>query len=146
MIKIATLDNLDVIVKYNILLAKETEYLDLNEETVREGVKNVLTDSSKGTYYIYVIDDVVIGQVLITYEWSDWRNSNFWWIQSVYVHKNNRNQKVFKNLFNYIFNLAKDLNSCGIRLYADKNNTIAINTYINLGLQLSHYNLLETYF
>ena len=146
MIRVATINDLDIIVRNNILLAKETENLDLDESIVQKGVKKIITDKTKGSYFLYLIDDVIIGQTLITYEWSDWRNKDFWWVQSVYVNINNRNQKVFKNLFNYLVNLAKDLDSCGIKLYVDQNNLIAKNSYASLGLKLSHYELYELYF
>lgn len=146
MIRVATIEDTDIIVKYNILLAKETENIDLNVETVKKGVINLINDKSKGSYFLYVKDNVVIGQAMITYEWSDWRNKNFWWIQSVYVNKDNRNQKVFKNIFNYIISLAKDIDTCGIKLYVDENNQMAQDVYNSLGLKSSHYNLFEIYF
>ena len=146
MIRIATLDDVEIIVKSNIMLAKETEEIDLDEGIVRKGVINLINDKTKGSYYLYIIDGVIIAQTLITYEWSDWRNKNFWWIQSVYVNKNNRNQKVFNKLYNYILNLALDAGSCGIKLYVDQNNLIAQKAYTNLGMTLSHYKLYEVYF
>lgn len=146
MIRVATIEDADIIVKYNILLAKETEDIDLNEDIVKKGVLNLINDKSKGSYFLYVKDSAVIGQAMITYEWSDWRNKNFWWIQSVYVNKDNRNQKVFKNIFNYIISLAKDMDTCGIKLYVDEKNHMAQDVYSSLGLKSSHYNLFEIYF
>lgn len=146
MIKIASLEDVEVIVQNNIKLALETENIKLDEDTLRAGVSSVIKDKTKGSYYLYVIDDVVVAQLLITYEWSDWRNKNFWWIQSVYVNMNYRNQKVFHKLFNYVECLAKDMDVCGIRLYVDQNNNIAKQAYTNLGMKKSHYNLYEIYF
>lgn len=146
MIRIATIDDVEVIVKNNLLLAKETENIDLDEQTVRKGVQNLINDKTKGSYYLYIIDDAIVAQTLITYEWSDWRNKTFWWIQSVYVKANFRKQKIFQNLYNYIENLAKDVGSCGLKLYVDQNNHIAQNVYNSLGMEKSHYYLYETYF
>jgi GNAT superfamily N-acetyltransferase len=89
----------------------------------------------------------VIGQLLITYEWSDWRNGNFWWIQSVYVAPEQRGRGVFKALHAHIERLArKRRDVCGVRLYVDAHNTKAKEVYARLGLKPTHYELWETDF
>lgn len=87
MIRKARIDDLKTIVLFNKLMAYETEGLELDEETLTGGVKAALSDSSKASYWVYEIDDVVVGQAMVTKEWSDWRNGEIWWVQSVYVDK-----------------------------------------------------------
>ena len=108
----------------------------------------MLSDSAKGTYFLAETEKdgatVVTGQLLITYEWSDWRNGNFWWIQSVYVSEEFRARGVFRALFDHIQTLArarKDV--CGLRLYMDAHNHGARRTYERLGLQPTNYEMFE---
>lgn len=145
MIRIATMDDVETIVLYNSLLAKETENIDLNLDTLRKGVLSVIKDNTKGTYYVYEKEKKIIGQILITYEWSDWRNKNFWWIQSVYVDKEHRNNKVFSKIYEYILSLAKDTDVAGVKLYVDQNNENAQEVYSTLGLKKSNYHLFDKY-
>ncbi len=84
-IREAEYNDAPVIVEFNSLLAKETEGKSLDRQRLLRGVQTILRDPKKGTYYLAEIDGTIVGQLLITYEWSDWRNGNFWWIQSVYV-------------------------------------------------------------
>ena len=143
-IRTANNGDLHVIVEFNALMAKETEHKELNHETLQKGVDSVLKDSTKGIYYIAEIDDIIAGQLLITYEWSDWRNSNFWWIQSVYVRKEYRNMGVFTALFKHIELLAKrNPTVCGIRLYVEKTNDRAKSTYEKIGLRHAAYDMYE---
>jgi GNAT superfamily N-acetyltransferase len=89
----------------------------------------------------------IVGQVLITYEWSDWRNGNFWWIQSVYVAEKFRGQGIFRALFNHVDALAKARTDvCGLRLYVDAHNASARKTYERLGMKRTNYELFETDF
>ncbi|HWP82484.1 MAG TPA: GNAT family N-acetyltransferase [Bacteroidota bacterium] len=143
-IRQATPKDTGVIARFNALMAEETEQRSLNQETLRKGVEGVLRDSSKGTYYVADIDGRIVGQLMITYEWSDWRNANFWWIQSVYVEKEYRGKRVFTSLFQHILELAKNrMDVCGIRLYVENTNTRAQKVYEQLGMHRSHYEMFE---
>jgi GNAT superfamily N-acetyltransferase len=107
----------------------------------------LLRDPAKGTYYVAEISENVVGQLMITYEWSDWRNGNYWWIQSVYVDKSARGQGVFKSLYAHIVTEAKKAgNVLGIKLYVDRHNGTAIKSYLNLGLHRSNYEIYERMF
>lgn len=132
------------IARFNTLMAEETEGIALNQERIRKGVENLLGDNSKGVYYIAMLGDRIVGQLMITYEWSDWRNGNFWWIQSVYVEQDARSQGVFKALYDHVYKLAKSRNDvCGLRLYVERQNARAKKTYENLGMKKTHYEMYE---
>ncbi|NBV20869.1 MAG: GNAT family N-acetyltransferase [Proteobacteria bacterium] len=136
-----------VIARFNRAMALETEGRKLSPPRVLRGVRALLADAAKGTYYVAEADGAVIGQLLITYEWSDWRNGNFWWIQSVYVTPEWRGRGVFKALHAHIEQLArKRKDVCGLRLYVDDHNTKAKEVYARLGLKATHYELWETDF
>jgi ribosomal protein S18 acetylase RimI-like enzyme len=125
-------------------LAKESENLVLHPATVKSGVAALLRDPAKGTYFVAQAGQDVIGQLLITHEWSDWRNGDFWWLQSVYVRSDFRRRGVFKALFDYVLASAKRQGDvAGIRLYVEKNNDPALQTYHRLGLKETHYHVLE---
>lgn len=133
-----------IIARFNRAMALETESRKLSPTRVLRGVKALLADSAKGTYYVATANGDVIGQLLITYEWSDWRNGNFWWIQSVYVTPPGRGRGVFKALHAHIERLARQRKDvCGVRLYVDAHNTRAKEVYSRLGLKATHYELWE---
>jgi GNAT superfamily N-acetyltransferase len=128
-------------------MAGETEARVLPPARVRKGVTALLRDSTKGAYYVAELRGRVVGQLMITYEWSDWRNGNFWWIQSVYVEKRFRRKGVFKALFQHAVSLAKaDPTICGLRLYVDAHNDRAQKTYGALGMSATDYQVYETDF
>lgn len=134
-----------VIADFNCRLAWETEALKLDAQTIRRGVRAALKDASKGTYFVAEIKGAVVGQLLITYEWSDWRNGNFWWIQSVYVRAEHRQAGVFRALFAHIQKLATTRRDvCGLRLYVERENDRAQHTYAKLGMNKTHYEMFET--
>ncbi|MGC3956922.1 MAG: GNAT family N-acetyltransferase [Verrucomicrobiota bacterium] len=146
-IRKARLADAPVITEFNTRLAWETEKLKLTPKTIQRGVRAVLKDASKGTYFVAEIDGTVIGQLMITHEWSDWRNGDIWWIQSVYVAPDFRQQGVFRHLFNHITKLARSRRDvCGLRLYVEKNNRRAYRTYERLGMRHTHYEIYETAF
>ena len=108
------------------------------------GVRALLEDPAKGTYLIAETNGTAIGQLLITYEWSDWRNGNFWWIQSLYVVESFRGKGVFRALFQRVHELAKARPEvCGLRLYMDADNARARQAYHRLGWQPTRYELFE---
>lgn len=144
MIRKAKLEDLKTIVLFNKLMAYETEDLELNEKILTSGVKNALNDTSRANYWVYEIDNVVVGQAMVTKEWSDWRNGEIWWIQSVYVDKQYRKNKIFTSLYEHLKNLvALDENVVGLRLYVEKDNISAQKTYKKLGMEETYYRLYE---
>jgi GNAT superfamily N-acetyltransferase len=125
-------------------MAQETEGLELNIDRLQRGVKALFNDPFKGVYYVAEINGEIVGQLMITYEWSDWRNATFWWIQSVYVHPEFRKQGIFRFLYQHIEALAKQRGDvCGLRLYVEKENERAQKTYESLGMKSSHYQMME---
>ena len=136
----ANLKDISIIVDFQIAMAKETEGIELNRSTVESGVEAVLNDPSKGKYYITEKKDLIIGSLLTTYEWSDWRNGTVLWIQSVFVLPEYRRKGVYRNMYSHLKNkVKKDGKLKGIRLYADKSNRAAHKTYENLGMSQDHY-------
>jgi GNAT superfamily N-acetyltransferase len=133
--------------QFNIALAAESENLELEPARVRAGVEALLRDPAKGTYFLAVSGGKVIGQLLITHEWSDWRNGDFWWLQSVYVHPEFRRRGVFKALFEFVqAEAARTADVCGLRLYMENNNSRARAAYCRLGLTETHYHVFERVF
>ena len=146
-IRPATLSDISAIADFNARLALETEKRHLDPERVRAGVAALLNDSAKGTYYVVEVEAQIAGQLLITYEWSDWRNGNFWWIQSVYVAEQFRGRGVFRALFEHVSALARArMDVCGLRLYMDAHNAGARQTYERLGLKQTSYEVFEMEF
>ncbi|HBE93063.1 MAG TPA: GNAT family N-acetyltransferase [Gammaproteobacteria bacterium] len=144
-IRPAATGDLDTIVSFNRRLAEETENIILDEAVLARGVKALLDDQDKGRYYIATNEDSeILGQLMITFEWSDWRNGMIWWLQSVYVEKAARRQGVFSALVNEIRRLASvDADVCGIRLYVEKNNQYARETYHATGFDVAGYDVME---
>lgn len=137
-------DHIDTIVSFQLKMAKETENIDLNSSVLRNGVSRIFEDKTLGKYFIAESDNTVVGALLITYEWSDWRNKMMYWIQSVYVSPEYRKHGVFSNLYNHIKNLVlQDDQVFGIRLYVDKSNINAINVYKHMGMDGAHYQTFE---
>ena len=136
--------DLDTIVVFNRRMAAETEDIQLDADTVRRGGQAVLDDPGWGFYLVAEVDGRVVGQLMVTPEWSDWRNQWFWWIQSVYVIPEFRRKGLFAALFREVEKQAarrKDV--AGIRLYVDENNWTAQETYKALGMQRSNYVMYE---
>ena len=143
-IRVAQLADAAVLAEHNVLLAKETEDLTLDPATTAKGVEAVLNDPSKGVYYVAEVDGAVVGQLLLTYEWSDWRNGSFWWIQSVYVKQEFRGRGLFRTLFEHLRELAgrrQDVRA--LRLYVHSENERARRSYERLGMKRSHYEVFD---
>ncbi len=139
--------DLDFIVDCNARLARETEHKELDPAKLRPGVESLLAAPAKGRYLIAEFDRRPVGQIMFTTEWSDWRNGFFWWIQSVYVMPQERRSGVFTALFRHLERLAReDTSVCGLRLYVDHGNENAQRTYRRLGLDVTHYALMEVEF
>ncbi|MGD0260034.1 MAG: GNAT family N-acetyltransferase [Verrucomicrobiota bacterium] len=143
-IREAVLSDARLIAAFNLQLAEESEGLRLEAATVQAGVAALLKDPAKGIYYVAEAEGAVVGQLMITYEWSDWRNANIWWIQSVYVKPEFRRAGVFRALFNHLRSLAqarKDV--CSLRLYVHAENTRAHESYQRLGMTRTPYEVFE---
>jgi GNAT superfamily N-acetyltransferase len=145
-IRSARLDDLDAIVAGNIALAEESEQLRLNEETLRAGIGALLEGHAPGRYWVAEADGVVVGQLLITFEWSDWRNRMVWWIQSVYVAPTARRRGVFRALYEHAKREAQAQGAGGLRLYVDLTNSRAQTVYAALGMKGDHYRVFEDMF
>lgn len=136
--------DIDVIARYNYNLAYETENKILDMNILTRGVEAIIKDENKGIYHVCEINGEVVGQIMYTFKWSDWRNGTFLWIQSAYVNKEFRGMGVFKALYKFIRDIAdNDNNICGIRLYVEKENTIAKKTYKNIGMKECNYYIYE---
>jgi ribosomal protein S18 acetylase RimI-like enzyme len=142
-IRIATTEDLEVLVGFMVAMAKETEDLVLEHEVLNPGIKAALLDERKGIYYIAEIEGEVAGSLMTTFEWSDWRNAWVLWIQSVYTHPDFRGKGVYKALYQNLVNKVDAGEYAGIRLYVDKTNTNAQRVYEKLGMNGEHYYFYE---
>lgn len=146
-IRPAELADLDTIIDFNQRMAMETEGKSLNPGIIRHGVLAVLGDPAKGAYHLASGEQGTVGQMMITWEWSDWRNGNFWWIQSVYVRPEQRGKKVFSMLYRHVERLGREESGCcGLRLYVERDNIHARGVYTKLGMMLTRYDLMEREF
>lgn len=140
LVRKAKSEDLNSILEFQLAMAKETEGIDLEYKIVKKGVAAVLEDSSKGNYYLAEKNGKVIGSLLTTFEWSDWRNGTVLWIQSVYVVPEFRRKGVYSKLYGHVKNLVLENSDLkGIRLYADKTNDGAHKVYQKLGMSPDHY-------
>ena len=134
----------DVIVDFQIAMARETEDVALDREVCSRGVAAVFADLALGRYFIAESDGRVVASLLVTYEWSDWRNGMVWWIQSVYVVPEARGRRVYAGLYEHVKQLAAADDAIrGIRLYVDRRNTRAQEVYTRLGMNGEHYQVFE---
>ncbi len=147
-LRLADFRDLESLVTFNMALAWETEGRRLERALLRAGVESLLSDSSKGFYVVVEHPSAgIIGQLLITFEWSDWRNACFWWVQSVYVHEQWRRHGVFTQLYEYVLREGeRQGNVAGIRLYVERDNVVAQGVYARVGLSSSPYKVFENDF
>ena len=132
------------IVKFQEEIAWDTEHYKLDHDTVKKGVEAVLNNNALGVYYVAIMENEVVGSLLTTFEWSDWRNGTVLWIQSVYVDSSYRKQGVYGALYNHIKTLVGiDESLKGIRLYVDESNKGAREVYSRLGMNGEHYRVFE---
>jgi ribosomal protein S18 acetylase RimI-like enzyme len=143
MIRPATIADLDTLVEGNQKMASETEDLTLDTATLSAGVAAILEGRVPGAYRVLERDGRVVAQLMITYEWSDWRNRVVWWIQSVYVWPEARRTGAFRALYRAVVEEAKAAGAGGIRLYVDERNARAQATYRALGMDGGHYRVFE---
>jgi len=143
----AATEDVAAIAQFNIAMAAETEDLALDPQTVHAGVAAVVSDDRHGFYLVARSDGKAVGSLMITYEWSDWRNGNLWWIQSVYVMPSARKQGIFRLLYDNVISLAKqDGDAAGVRLYVEKDNRGAQEVYRKLGMSETAYRVFEIIF
>lgn len=143
-IRRATADDAETIACFNEAMATETEDKGLDADTVRAGVRAVFEQDRGAFYLVAERDDRIVGALMVTREWSDWRNSDFWWIQSVYVRPEARRTGVYRALHEAVRIRAHDAEAvCGLRLYVEKDNTTARRTYEALGMEKPSYTMYE---
>ena len=132
-----------VLAAFNVAMAKETEDHDLDPAVVGPGVRAALEDPARSLYFVAEEGGRIVGQTMVTYEWSDWRNGFLWWIQSVYVAPEARERGVFKALHARVVEEARGAGAVGIRLYVFDANRRAMDVYARLGLKDARYRVLE---
>lgn len=142
-LRTATPADLQILLDHNQAMAMETENRHLKDEVIRAGLSAVLNDPSKGFYLVAEDDGTVVGNLMITFEWSDWRNGIMWWFQSVYVKPDYRGKGVFKQMYQHIMSEAKANDVRELRLYVEKENVRAQKVYEALGMAESHYLMYE---
>lgn len=143
-IRLAIEDDSDVIIDFQLKMAKESEDIELDSKTLSDGVVSVFRDQVKGKYFIVEQDIQPVGSMLITHEWSDWRNQWVFWLQSVYIMPEHRRKGLFRLMFEEVKQLVlADDTAAGIRLYVDVNNTNALEVYKSVGMDGDHYQVFE---
>ena len=138
--------DLEALVTGNIALADESEHIRLDVDTLRAGIRALLESRAPGRYWVAELDGRVAGQLLVTFEWSDWRNRMVWWIQSVYVVPDARGRGVLRALYDMARREALAAGAGGLRLYVDTTNTRAMAAYTALGMNGDHYRVFEDMF
>ncbi len=140
-------DDWETIVEFNCRLAEESEETRLDPEKISAGVKALLADPAKGRYFVACHQDQLVGQMMHTREYSDWRNGHIWWLQSVYVHPDFRRQGMFRLLYERLRGEAiADPDVVGLRLYVENENDRAQETYLNLGMKPGGYLVMQHLF
>lgn len=143
-IRPAEIADLETIVEFNYKLAAESEQKVLSLDTLRAGVRELLSDPHRGRYFVAIVDQRIVGQIMITFEWSDWRNGELWWLQSVYIDPTHRRQGICRALHQHVSELARRTPGVvGIRLYVEENNHAAHRTYESVGLKRAGYFVME---
>ncbi len=139
-IRIATTNDIDSQVEFNKAMALETEGKRLDTDIVRTAVESIFEDKAKGFYVVAEEDGELAGSLLVTYEWCDWRNAWWWWVQSVYIRPEARGKRIYSQLYDFVkANAVEAGNVYGIRLYVENENTHAQRVYERLGMQQSPY-------
>jgi len=134
----------ETIAGFQIAMAMETENVRLDEATINSGVLAIFTNPNLGRYFVAESDSKVIASLMVTYEWSDWRNSTVWWLQSVYVLPEFRRQGVFSMMYHAIRKIVEQMPDVGgVRLYMVHHNQAAGKAYAKLGMDGNHYRMFE---
>ncbi len=146
-IRRAVHDDQDDLVRFQIAMARESEDKGLHTRQLASGIQYLLNHPTEGFYLVAQVDASNVGALMVTYEWSDWRDGRFWWIQSVYVDADFRRRGVYSALHHYVRGAARaDPQACGIRLYVERENQGAQSTYLALGMSETRYRLFEEEF
>ena len=136
----ATLRDAADLVEFNLAMARETEDKQLCAETLGAGIRSLLDDDAKGFYLVAEVDGRAAGALMVTSEWSDWRDGWFWWLQSVYVRPEYRRRGVFRTLYSHLEQMARaHPDICGLRLYVNQGNGVAQATYDMMGMSETGY-------
>ncbi len=140
----ASEEDIETIAAFQCRLASESESLTLDPATVREGVRAVVEDAAKGDYWVSEVDGQVAGCMMVLREWSDWRNVDIWWIHSIYVLPEFRRRGVLRAMYGHLKSMVEADDSVhGLRLYVEKDNSVAMAAYETLGMDGEHYRLYE---
>ncbi|HKJ53782.1 MAG TPA: GNAT family N-acetyltransferase [Gammaproteobacteria bacterium] len=143
-IRRATSQDASELTEFNINMARETEDLELKPEVIGAGVRAMIENPQMGFYLVVELDNNIQASLMVTTEWSDWRNGLFWWIQSVYVRPQYRRQGLYRELYARVKELAEQEPSvCGFRLYVERDNGDAQHTYRSLGMTETDYRIFE---
>ena len=143
-IRRASASDAQAIADFNIQMAMETEGKKLPPDTILQGVSNMIANPAMGFYLVAESEGKLAGSLMVTTEWSDWRNGLFWWIQSVYIIREWRRKGIYRQLYAKVKSLAtQEDNVCGYRLYVEKDNQPAQRTYENLGMNATDYLMYE---
>ena len=148
LVRPAHVGDLDLLVNFSLAMAQETEGRQLDTARLRQGTQAVFDEPTRGFYLVAEIkgrsEPTIVGQLMVTFEWSDWRNATFWWIQSVYVRPGWRRQGVYRAMHQHVLREAKERKDvCGVRLYVEKENLGAQQAYHRVGLSPSAYQVFE---
>ena len=146
-IRVGQAQDAAALTEFNIAMALETESRRLDRDTVIAGVLSLLGNPAAGFYMVAEQNGQVVAGLMVTFEWSDWRNGCFWWIQSVYVLPSHRRRGIFTRLYQAVKTMAEAREDiCGLRLYVEQNNAVAQSTYESLGMDETHYDMYEIEF
>lgn len=144
-IRMASGKDVPQLVRFNCAMARETEDMELKPEVVAAGVRALFEHPERGFYVVAEAADQLAGSLMITHEWSDWRNGMFWWVQSVYVRPEHRRLGVYRSLYRFVHSMAEARPGvCGFRLYVERDNDRARQTYRSLGMVKTRYLVYES--
>ena len=142
-IRKASREDAAALVEFNQAMALETEGKSLDPAKITAGVEGVFSDEQKGFYVVAETSGAIVGGLMVTYEWSDWRNAWFWWIQSVFIRPQARGQSLYRRMYDFVKEQAASGNVCGFRLYVENDNYHAQKVYDAVGMKASHYLMYE---
>lgn len=142
-LRTALLPDLPILADHNQAMALETEDRALARPIIEAGLNAVLSDPHKGFYLVAEQEGRIAGNLMITFEWSDWRNGPMWWFQSVYIRPEDRGKGLFRQMYQHVLDMARSKGVKEVRLYVDKENKNAQKVYESLGMVQSHYYMYE---
>ncbi|WP_299796140.1 GNAT family N-acetyltransferase [uncultured Shewanella sp.] len=138
------LSDLTPLIEFNQAMAQETEALALDGDLLKKGVSTLLNQPEKGFYLVAEIAGEIVGSLMVTFEWSDWRAKDYYWIQSVYIRPENRRQGIYGKLYQAVKDIAgENGGAASFRLYVEQENSKAQQTYQALGMEKSYYQMYE---